>query len=123
MVDTPQTSNNLLTTVFQDGQADGSITANDIRDLIVSLKASHGTVKLISNATVTTITVSGTYYPVTGTFVAGGSPSDITEGTDGKLTYTGASDRHFHIVSNLLQWTSEGGSNVTLPCKSTGGKG
>jgi hypothetical protein len=37
MVDTVRTLEDLLTNVFQDGQADGSISAQDIRDLLVSI--------------------------------------------------------------------------------------
>lgn len=37
MVNTIRTQTDLLTNLFQTGQADGSITAQDIRDLIVSL--------------------------------------------------------------------------------------
>lgn len=42
MVDTIRTQTELLTTLFQDGQPDRSITAQDIRDLIVSLRANEG---------------------------------------------------------------------------------
>jgi len=38
MADTPRTESYLLTDVFQDGQAPNSITAQDMRDLIVSAK-------------------------------------------------------------------------------------
>lgn len=37
MVDTIKTQSELLTNVFQDGQAPGSITAQDMRDLVVSM--------------------------------------------------------------------------------------
>jgi len=38
MADTVRTESQLLTSLFQDGQADGAITSQDIRDLIVSVK-------------------------------------------------------------------------------------
>lgn len=38
MADTIRTEADLLANLFQDGQADGSITAQDMRDLIVSMK-------------------------------------------------------------------------------------
>lgn len=38
MADTIRTENDLLTNLFQDGQAPNSITAQDVRDLIVSTK-------------------------------------------------------------------------------------
>jgi hypothetical protein len=42
MVDTIRTQADLLTNLFQNGQTDGSITANDIRDLIVSIDSIQG---------------------------------------------------------------------------------
>lgn len=42
MVDVVRTESDLLTNLFQDGQADYSITAQDIRDLIVSIKYLNG---------------------------------------------------------------------------------
>lgn len=42
MVDTVRTELDLLTNLFQDGQADNSITAQDIRDFIVSVKYLNG---------------------------------------------------------------------------------
>ena len=42
MVDTQRTRQHLLDSVFQDGQAVNSITAQDIRDLIVSIDSMQG---------------------------------------------------------------------------------
>ena len=102
MAEAPVSSSDLLGTVFADGQANGSITAEDMRDLIVSLMPAHGSASLASNATATTISVATTYYAISGTFVVGGSPASVTESAaGGKMTYTGTIDRHFHIVANM----------------------
>lgn len=42
MADTKRTRADLLTALFQDGQAEGSITPQDIRDLIVSMETING---------------------------------------------------------------------------------
>lgn len=42
MADTIRTQTDLLANLFQDGQSPGAITAQDIRDLIVSLRANQG---------------------------------------------------------------------------------
>ncbi len=43
MVDTIRTETDLLANLFQDGQAASSISENDLRDLIVSLRSNQGT--------------------------------------------------------------------------------
>lgn len=62
----------------------------------------HGGTSIAGNATATTIGVAGTFVLPGLTFTAGGSPSGVTEtALNGRLTYTGTADRHFHIVSNF----------------------
>lgn len=91
-----------LLTLFEDGQASNSITEQDLRDLIVSFTMPHGTTKQTNNASATVINTIGTFELLAGTFVGGGGPTDFTESaTNGKLTYTGAPDRHMHVVSNF----------------------
>lgn len=114
MADTQRESSDLLTSLFVDGQADGAITAGDIRDLIVSLLTPFGSIGFAGNATETTISVSGTFYVVAGTYVAGGSPRGFTESTGGVLTYTAAPDRHSHIVSNLDMTAASSNQEVSF---------
>ncbi len=64
MVDTVRTLSALLTTLFQDGQAAGSITPNDVRDFIVTAASWSGsTPRTLVALNVATVTTGGT--PVT----------------------------------------------------------
>jgi hypothetical protein len=74
MVDTVRTQTDLLTNLFQDGQAANSITAQDMRDLIVSLSANSG---------------SGWAHYADSTYTSG-SPLTIASGVRTKLTNDGA---------------------------------
>lgn len=107
MVDTSRTEAELLTNLFQSGQTQG-ISSQDMRDLIVSLAPPHGGASMAGNTTETSIGTADTFELIAGTFVASGHPHDILEGTNGRLTYEGSSDRHFHIVSNLDMTSSSG---------------
>jgi hypothetical protein len=95
MVDTVRTTATLLSTIFQDGQAANAITANDMRDLIVSLRPSFGECSMQGNATDTTIAVSGTYYKIAGTTALSGNELlfDNNATDTGRLRYIGAPDR------------------------------
>jgi len=100
MADTQRTLTDLLTNLFQDGQADGSITEQDMRDLIVSLVNPYMGF-YISTSAVTTISASGTYYKAAGTTTETNSSSDMDDngGTNNRIRYTGLTTRHFHIVA------------------------
>lgn len=95
MVDTLRTETDLLTNIFQDGQAAGSITAQDVRDLIVSMRPGFGESAMQANATATTISVAGTYYKIAGTTGLSGDEYlfDDDSSTTNRLRYTGAPDR------------------------------
>ena len=67
---------------------------------------------MTANATATTIAVTGTYYPISGTVTAGNVSSGITTNAAGKITYTGTDTRHFHIVSNF-DMTTASNSQIT----------
>ena len=102
MADTKRTAADLLTNLFQDGQAPGSITPQDMRDLIESMKAPCGGQYYESNATVTTLTAQNTWYKVAGTTSAGATSVDMDVATtSNKLIYTGTPDRHFRLESNF----------------------
>ena len=97
MADTQRTKTQLLTTLFQDGQV-GGITAQDMRDLIVSLSPDYAGLEFTTDAE-TSIAVAGTYVKAAGTTVITNSSSNMTNGaTNNRLVYTGAQPRHFHIV-------------------------
>lgn len=101
MVDTKRTSSDLLTNIFQDGQADGAISANDVRDLIVSMLSPYGGGYMEGNATATTINTIDTFEDVAGTITANSALREVTCSAGGVLTYTGTPVRHFHVVTNL----------------------
>ena len=99
MAETQRTPAELLA-LYPDN-TDGAISPQDLRDFVESMKAPHGKVSMAGNTTNTVISTIGVFVPVAGVFTAGGSPGRFTEGTNGRLTYTGVSERHMHIVSTL----------------------
>lgn len=129
MVNTVRSLSTLLTAIFQDGQGDNSMNAQDLRDLIVSLVSPHGGSTMEANAVATTIVAAGTYETVAGVFVAIPDAHDITVSASGVITFTGASPRHFHIVSNFdmlaggnnkvvsAQWFKNGTTALSVPVK------
>ncbi len=101
MADTKRTSTDLLTNLFQDGQAAASITPADVRDLIVSMISPFGSLAMTTPAA-TTITVPGTYYKAAGTTTISTTTESVTDGSvNNRLVYTGTPDRHFQVVVAL----------------------
>lgn len=102
MVDTVRSSSDLLTNLFPDGQAAGSITAQDIRDLIVSLTQSNCSVAMATPAA-TTIAVAGTYVKAAGatTFSADTTDFDDDSGVDNRVNYIGTPARHVELAISL----------------------
>lgn len=102
MVDTKRTSTDLVTNLFQDGQAANAITENHFRDHVVSMVCPTGRTSIKANAVVTVVGTAGVFVPLAGTWVVSGIGNDVTEATDGaKLTYTGTPDRHFDLYSSI----------------------
>lgn len=96
MADTERTLAYLLASVFQDGQAAGAITPQDIRDLIVSVSPAHAAYYW-STPAATTITTANTFYKVAGTTTSmHGAGGGFTH-TDNKLVYTGATEQGFMV--------------------------
>ena len=115
MVDTKRTVADMLANLFQDGQAAASITAQDIRDFLVSVHQSHGSFSRNATAA-TTITVAGTYYKAAGTTTIDTSLHDFSDGgVDNRLKYTGTPSRHVNIAAALSMTC--GGSNQILGFK------
>lgn len=112
MVDTVRSKTALLTTLFQDGQTAG-ITANDLRDMIVSLAPAWGGFH-VSTPAATTIGAGGTYVKMAGTTTASAATADIGTGsTNNRLVYTGAAPRHF-IVTAAATLVPASGTNQDL---------
>ena len=93
MVDTARTVTDLITNLFQDGQAAGSITPQDLRDLIVSMQAEHGGI-YVSTPASTTIAVADTYVKGAGTTTLfGATANEFDMSTDNRLRYIGTPTR------------------------------
>ena len=95
MVDTVRTKADLVANIFQDGQSANSITANDIRDLIVSLQPSFGECSMQGNTSATTIASAGAYVKIAGTTALSGNELlfDNNSTDTGRLRYIGAPNR------------------------------
>lgn len=96
MVDTSRTKSQLLTSLFVDGQANGSITAGDIRDLIVSLSPACGGI-YVSSPAVTTIGSSGVFVLGAGTTTLLSAASEVDMPQNNRLRYTGSVQRAFMV--------------------------
>lgn len=77
----------------------GDISEQDLRDYVDSVKPPFGSLSIDTPAA-TTIVTPGTFVKAAGSTIAGGSYL-MTPDTSGRITYNGASDRHFHIVASV----------------------
>ena len=102
MADTERTIAQLLT-IFEDGQPAGSISEQDVRDLIVSLVAAYGSM-YVSTAIETAVAAQNTPLKALGTTTAGDALHHFTHAAN-RLTYTGTPDQEF-IVSAALSLTA-----------------
>lgn len=135
MVDTKRTSADLIANLFQDGQAAGEITEQDLRDFISSLIMPYGGGTMEGNAIETTINTINVFEDIAGTFVEGNIRDMSFNAAGGVLTYTGTPDRHFHIVANLsfitaannklieFQWFKNGSTACGVPVETKVGTG
>jgi hypothetical protein len=124
MADTQRTIADLLTNLFQDGQAAGSIVEQDMRDLIVSLVTEHGGL-YVSSSSATTIGVAGTFVKVAGTTtITPGSSSGITMPSDNRLTYDAAAaglpTRHFTIDTEMSMTSAGNNQDVRFAIAKNG---
>lgn len=117
MADTSRTQSDLLTNLFQDGQADGSITAQDMRDLIVSLTPSSATGRFTSNVVFTIGTADTWTGASSGTSEIINGTSDIDMPQDGRIRYTGSIARYFSVMISLSAIV--GGNNQDLEFRIT----
>ncbi len=110
MVDTQRSQATLLTSLFADGQAAGSITPQDVRDAIISLSPPYGGLSFTIPAA-TTISTPGVMVKAAGT-TAVTNVRDFTTPGDNRLTFVGVSPRHMHIAMSLSFTTA--GTNDRL---------
>jgi hypothetical protein len=96
----------------------GDISAQDLRDFLVSASPPHGTMYR-NVASATTISVIGTYYKMAGTTTAG-NLKDFDMPVDGRLRYTGAAAKHCHIVISVSFTVAGNNDVVGLKCAKNG---
>lgn len=101
MPETKKSYSDLISTIFQDGQPDNSITAGDMRDFIASMMMPFGSAYMEDNATATTINTIDVFEVIAGTFTAGSNLEDFTVSAAGVLTYTGDPDRLIPLVASV----------------------
>ena len=100
MADTKRTSADLLTNLFQDGQAAGAISENDVRDFIVSAVPTFGYC-YISSTAATSVASQSVYLKAAGTTTAGGSSADMSMSATNRLPYSGTPNRHFVATASI----------------------
>ena len=100
MVDTERTVATLLATNFVDGQAAGSITPQDMRDLIVSLTHQYGD-GYISTPAATTISTINVWVKVAGTTTIGSNVRNVSMPANNRLRNDGDQTRIFRVTATL----------------------
>lgn len=93
-----QRSYSEIIALFPDNLA-GLISEQDLRDFVDSVYPPYGSLSMGTPAE-TTISGIGDFVKAAGTTVVGNS-NNMTPDTSGRITYDGASDRHFHIVCSI----------------------
>lgn len=114
MADTKRSSSDLLTTLFQDGQAAGSISPQDVRDLLVSLMPVYGACNLSSSAVTTIATISTPIKAAGVTALGSAVDMDDDGGTSNRLKYLGSITRIFNIIACTSMTSVGGGDQVAL---------
>ncbi len=81
--------------------AEGDISAQDLRDMLQSLRADHGELS-ITAAAETSILATDTFYQVAGTFALSNAAlvHNFSMGTNGRLQYDGPNERIFHCAAS-----------------------
>lgn len=102
MADTQRSQNDLLTSLFPDGLTEGAITAQTIRDLIVSLLPSFGAMSITALAE-TTIGSAGVFVKAAGgTGVPSGfTPINFSSPAANRLMYTGTVPIHAFVSGSM----------------------
>ncbi len=114
MPDTQRSLSDLLTTLFQDGQPDDSITAQHIRDAIVSIGQ-------VPYGGMFTLTPVETVISSPGAYVKGACQTQVSNlrnfdmPADNRLRYIGLIPYHFHVVTTISMTAA--GNNLTASFK------
>jgi len=100
MANTQRTMTDLLTNLFQDGQADGEIDPQDFRDIIASMEQSHGGL-YVSSSAATTIAGAGTFVKAAGaSTLFSATAKKVSMPADNRLRYDGAPTKNFMVICN-----------------------
>lgn len=117
---TKRTSTDLITNLFQDGQAAGSITPSDMRDYIDSVVMPFGSLSMTTPAA-TTVSVAGTYVKAAGTTTISSTVEEVSDGSvNNRLIYTGTPDRHFMIEASVSMTTASNSQIVGMKIAKNG---
>jgi hypothetical protein len=100
MADTERTIATLLSTNFVNGQAAGSITPQDMRDLIISLRHQYGDC-YVSTAVETTIASQNTWAKALGTTTVGSSLLNVSMPANNRLRNDGDQTRIFLCTATM----------------------
>ncbi len=100
MADTERTIATLLATTFVDGQADGAITAQDVRDLIVSMAQLYGDC-YVSSASATSIASQNVWVKIAGTTTIGSNVRQVSMPADNRLRNDGDQTRIFRVTAAI----------------------
>ena len=103
MTDTSRTVADLTANLFQNGQSAGSITPQDLRDVIETCQTKQGSM-YVSTPVSTSVSVAGTYTEGAGTFTLSTSPTanEFDMNTDGQLRYTGTPTTNVFFTASIM---------------------
>jgi len=113
MADTSRTVSDIASNLFQDSQAAGSITPQDLRDFMESCQVKQGSI-YISTAGETTIAAQANVTPSSltnmvaietgGTFTLSTAPTanEFDMNTDGQLRYTGTPTQNVFFTASVM---------------------
>jgi hypothetical protein len=120
MADTSRTVTDMASNLFQDSQAAGSITPQDLRDLVETCQTKQGSI-YVSTASATTIAGAANVDPASltnmvavetaATFTLSTAPTanEFDMNTDGQLRYTGTPTTNvFFTASVMLEVVASG---------------
>ena len=121
MTDTQRTQADILNNLFQDGQAAGSITPQDIRDLFTTLLTSHAIMN-ITSAAATTIGSAGVYVKAAGGtgMPAGSSVHNFSSPASNRLRYDGTVPVHAFMSGSIAISAAGANKNVAIKVAKNG---
>jgi len=103
MADTERSLATILALLADNGT--GNISAQDLRDAVVSILPDYGNL-YISTAAATTLTTVDTYYEAAGTTTLGANVSAFDMPANGRLRYTGAPTRIVLVTATISMTAS-----------------